>query len=550
MERGQAEEEWLELRRQIAYWQAMHKRAVEREAEWKEQAERFGKLSRDQQGKLDEVMQIKEKLEARVAWLEQQLFGRKSEQGKGSAKESEEGKGSGTRSEGGSEKGTDEARRRPRGKQPGTRGYGRKKRSGLATRERVHEIPEPERRCGKCGKAFSDFPGTEDSEVIEWKVVLERVIHRRRRYQARCDCPGLAGILTAPGPAKLIPKGLFGVSFWVELLLEKFLFQRPVYRVRQKLEMEGLEVSQGTLTGGLKRILEVVQPLYALILERGRWANHWQMDETRWSVFEEIKGKIGFRWWLWVWVTREICAYILDPSRSAEVPKRHLVGVEGILNADRYSAYKTLRPNILVAFCWSHVRRDFVKVRQGYRRLKEWAKGWIDRIDRLFKLNDRRVAEQANPEEFAIGDRAVREAVEAFKQAWEDELTKETLHPAQKKPLVSLREHWEGLILFVEHPEVPMDNNESERRLRNPIVGRKNYYGSGAVWSGQLAAVLFTIMQTLLLNGLDPKKVLQAYLEACARAGGRPPENPGSFLPWNLAEERKAAWRYGPPRPP
>ena len=104
-------------------------------------------------------------------------------------------------------------------------------------------------------------------------------------------------------------------------------------------------------------------------------------------------------------------------------------------------------------------------------------------------------------------------------------------------------------MLFVEYPEIPMDNNESERRLRNPVVGRKNYYGSGSVWSGMLAAILFTIFQTLLLNHIDPQKFLLGYFEACARAGGRAPENIDDFLPWNLSEEQKAAWRY-PERPP
>ena len=96
----------------------------------------------------------------------------------------------------------------------------------------------------------------------------------------------------------------------------------------------------------------------------------------------------------------------------------------------------------------------------------------------------------------------------------------------------------------MDHPDIPMDNNESERRLRNPVVGRKNYYGSGSIWSGTLATACFTIFRTLILNGIDPQKFLVAYFEACAQNGGRAPENLDDFLPWNLSEEQKAAWRY------
>lgn len=96
---------------------------------------------------------------------------------------------------------------------------------------------------------------------------------------------------------------MFSTGFWGHILLEKFLFQRPLYRIRQVLALEGLPVSQGTLTGGLKRIAGVLQTLYVHILERNRCARHWHMDETRWMVFAELDGKVGHRWWLRVSVT-------------------------------------------------------------------------------------------------------------------------------------------------------------------------------------------------------------------------------------------------------
>ena len=71
--------------------------------------------------------------------------------------------------------------------------------------------------------------------------------------------------------------------------------------------------------------------------------------------------------------------------------------------------------------------------------------------------------------------------------------------------LTSLERHWEGLTIFVEHPEVAIDNNPAERALRGPVVGRKNYYGSGALWSGTLAAALFSLFGTLRLWHLNPR---------------------------------------------
>jgi hypothetical protein len=96
------------------------------------------------------------------------------------------------------------------------------------------------------------------------------------------------------------------------------------------------------------------------------------------------------------------------------------------------------------------------------------------------------------------------------------------------------------LTLFVDDPRIPMDNNRSERLLRGPALGRKNYYGSGALWSGRLAAALFSILATLQLWKINPRLWLHWYLQSCAEAGGQAPEAIEPILPWNLSEERRA----------
>ena len=126
-----------------------------------------------------------------------------------------------------------------------------------------------------------------------------------------------------------------------------------------------------------------------------------------------------------------------------------------------------------------------------------------------------------------------------MKARWAEQLQEQGLPAVKRQVLTSLKRHWAGLLVFVEHPEVPMDNNAAERALRNPVTGRKNYYGSGRVWSAQLAAVMFTVLQTVLLWGLNPRHWLQAFLQACADHGGHPPPDLSEFLPWTMSAERK-----------
>ena len=122
---------------------------------------------------------------------------------------------------------------------------------------------------------------------------------------------------------------------------------------------------------------------------------------------------------------------------------------------------------------------------------------------------------------FADGQRRVARGCDGLRGTRRGGVGSADLHPAPRKVLESLGNHWTGLTVFVEHPEVPMDNNTAERSERGPVVGRKNYYGSGSLWSGRLAAMMFSLFQTLCLWGLNPRLWLTAYLEACAQAGGR-----------------------------
>jgi len=533
----ETEKAWEKLRQQAHFWKAQHARAVVREAAWKTKAQKLETIVSSQKVQLKELSQQVEELKSQVVWLKQQLFGRKTEQ-------SEE-----TDADicGDDQNGSDASdEKRSRGKQQGAKGSGRKLRTNLPIKDLFHDLPEDKKRCPKCGKPRRLFSTTEDSEEIHIETRLVRIIHKRKKYALTCNCKDVPSIVTAPPPPKLIPRGMFSVDVWAHLLLEKFLFQRPTSRILQTLKLEGLSVSQGTITGGLKKIKEMVYPLYTRILEQSRNSNHWHMDETRWMMFVTVNGKTGYRWWLWVVVTKQTVAYILDPSRSAQVPKDHLgENPRGIISADRYSSYKTLlNQHLLIAYCWGHVRRDYLRIHDTRKKLRPWAKKWIKDIDLLFHLNNKRLEVLTEPDKFSQADLALRHALDAMKQNYENELKGEDLHPLKRKVLKSLRDHWSGLLIFVDHPEIPMDNNLSERKLREPALGRKNYYGCSSLWSGALAATLFTIFQTAILNHIHPKKFLRAYLEACAKNHGKPPDHIHEFLPWNLSEKQKADWKY------
>jgi transposase len=102
-----------------------------------------------------------------------------------------------------------------------------------------------------------------------------------------------------------------------------------------------------------------------------------------------------------------------------------------------------------------------------------------------------------------------------------------------------MKAHWAGLTIFLEDPRIPLHNNRAERLLRNTVVLRKGSYGSGAPWAGQMAAKIFSVFQTWLINGLDPQALLLDYFNECSKTRGKPPSDISQFLPWTMSQERK-----------
>lgn len=512
----------LELRQEAGYWKSRHRDAVLRIAKLEAEVEQLRGENRQ---------------------LQARLFGQKSEHSSAQDRSNQLP---------GEEQGPTSAPR-PRGQRRGHPGPQRRDYSHLPVIEEPHELPPDQRTCAQCGAAFTPSD-TEDAEQLEIEVRPYRRRIRRRRYQRTCACAG-PRTLVAPPAAKLIPKGRLGVSVWVELLLGKFFAHQPVERQLAQWRLLGLDLSPGTVNGGLERLEPLFTPVYEALLEHSAQAAFAQADETRWLVFIEQEGKIGHRWWLWGFLTADSVVFRLDPSRSHEVPEGHFAADAClILMVDRYSAYKAMAQvklgNVSLAFCWAHVRRDFVEVGKGWDELKPWALAWLRRIHELYRHQGERLTQQVGSPQFAAAETAVRQTIADVQTQAASELADPQLRAPCRKVLTSLQEHWSGLTRFVDDLRIPLDNNASERAHRGPAVGRKNYYGSGSLWSGRLAAMLFSIFATLMRNDLNPRKWLTFYLESCAARGGQAPSDITPLLPWNMTAERRQSLALDPLDPP
>lgn len=446
------------------------------------------------------------------------------------------------------------------GAKDGHKGHGRKIPEGLPVVVKTIDLPDEEKECPICKKKYEDM-GTEE---ISTEVCVEKIYYlkrtERKKYKKTCDCPGNI-IRTAPLPIKLIPKSKFSTEFWVDILINKYKNHLPVERQIKEMKDFGLSVSSGSIFGGLNKIyLSYLEPLYLAMKESIRKAEHLHADETGWKVFIKIAQKENYNWYLWVFISRDVVFFELACSRSAKVLLETLFNIKvediekigdekfnvqnkKIMNVDKFSSYKMLERLGLVklAFCWSHQRREFIEAKIKHPEITDWSDGWTEKIGSLYHNNNERIQYKIDDINFQENDKKLKEMLNEILA----DINQGYNHPGQIEIMDSMINHWNGLTIFADNPQIPMDNNISENALRDPVLGRKNYYGNHSEWAGKLSCCMFSIIKTCQLHKISPRNYLLYYFGECLKKG-KPPDNIESFLPHKLNEDTKNKIRASP----
>ena len=406
-------------------------------------------------------------------------------------------------------------------KKPPT-GHGPSAQPELAIREEVFELDEADQACPKCGGELSAMEGQfEESEVVD---VVERSFHivqeKRQKYVCQCgEC-----VETALGSTKPIPGGRYSLPFAAMVASEKYEDHNPLTRQVRQMERVGLDVTSQTLWDQILALSRHLGPSYWALKDFVLEAGVVGMDETRWPLLAKGKTK---KWWVWSLCRPEAVFYRIAPTRSAAEVKALLGDYAGVVMCDGYAAYPSFvkgrdAPGQLVlANCWSHARRMFVKAAPNYPVAEEM----IELIAQLYLVE----AEAGDDPVLRADLRRLKSqpAIDEI-QVW---LMSQRALPQSSlgKAITYTSKLWAGLTHFLTHPGVPLDNNGTERSIRGIALGRKNHYGSKSQRGTEVAAILYSLIESAKLAGLSGR----VYLEEAAR---RAILNPGTVtLPHELA---------------
>jgi transposase len=368
--------------------------------------------------------------------------------------------------------------------------------------EPVQKLDEADRVCPSCGLQLEEWEGQfEESEEID-VVVRQHVRKKRRRQKYHCKC----GHIDSPlAPPKVVPGGRYSNEFALQTVADKHLDHLPLERQVRRAEREGLVVTSQTLWDQEWALYKLLFPakerLKSYLLAQRVLGG----DETRWPVF----GKETKNWTMWCVSARYAVMYEILDGRGGQQAELILREFKGILVVDGYGVYEWLHKQyreIVLAFCWSHVRRHLLDIESG---VPTEVKGLLDVIGKLFAVENKATSR----EQLAL----LRET--ESKPVIDEIYTLLTTTPATpgsglRKAMHYAAGRWTGLTRFLADPDIPLSNNATERAQRGPVVGRKNFYGSHSRGGTQVAAFFYSLFESAKLCGINPVAYVRLAMNA------------------------------------
>lgn len=433
---------------------------------------------------------------------------------------------------------------------------GRKKRLSK-TRPGLRELPDhlPRRTvlhapqsgctCEACGGGLREI-GQDVSEVLDYEPGSFHVV---RHVRPKLACAGCSTITQASAPSRPIERGMAGAGLLAHVLVSKYADHTPLYRQCQIYAREGVELERSTMTDWVGQAARLLTPVADAIGRHVLRAEKIHGDDTPIRVLggRGSKARTGR---LWVYVrddrpsadtTAPATWFQYSADRKGEHPARHLKNFCGILQADAFAGYHQLYEDgrVIEAACWSHARRKMWDIHERQHKLTgTLAHQALQRMGEIFKV-EAQIRGKPPDERARVRQLQTRPVLDELKVWLDGALAQISAKSPMALAIGYALSNWSALVRFVDDGRVEAHNNAAERALRGVAIGRKNYLHLGSDVGGQSAAVIYTLIGTARLNGINPQLYLRYVLE---RIADHPINRIDELLPWTVASKITPAW--------
>jgi transposase len=366
-----------------------------------------------------------------------------------------------------------------------------------------HDVPEAEKVCSQCGEHKARI-GEDEARVLEFiPARFELHIHVLPKYACSHCRDGVVAPQTPPRP---LSGCIAGAGVLAQVVVSKFSDHLPLYRFEDISTRHGLYLPRSTLCDWVSKVADLLKPLYELQKELVQKGPVIWTDDTPVTVLGgEEPGSHKGRFWVYIGPTAfPYDVYDFTDNRKRDGPAQFLANYAGYLQADAFSGYDGIYTGsdgqIMEVACWAHARRKFFDARSSSPAeaslILEMIRRLYDVEDRARPLDDAARRELRQTEAVPILERLRKEL---------DRLSSKLLPKSGLAQAVTYAlNQWQALCRYAEDGRLTIDNNVSERRLRDQAIGRKNWMFLGSAQAGPRAAVICTIIAGAKRHRLEP----------------------------------------------
>ena len=338
------------------------------------------------------------------------------------------------------------------------------------------------------------------TEITITERTYKKVIHKRQKYRVKNKLTKKETIVTAPGPLKLLPGCRYSIDFALNIVAQKYMNHMPLDRQAKEMKREGVKVPVITMFRLSEQVAlnmeAVAEDILEDIFNEGRKRLSVHLDETRWPILSnhDDDGQ------MWVLSNQAGSYYRFEPTRSGKVADELLKGYVGSIITDKYSGYLHFRKDarLIWALCWAHARRELFDLRGPY---EDVVTRIIAAIDELFEIERRaRTWEELEKLRKTESAKKLSEIKTLLEDARAEFFDQDDLCKAANYVLSA----WKEFTAFVTDVRIPLSNNSAERALRHAVLGRKNFNGSKTINGADVAATLYTVIESCKKAELDP----------------------------------------------
>lgn len=385
--------------------------------------------------------------------------------------------------------------------------------------------------CQACGEKMTSTEMFEESEQLH--VIPKRfVIRRKKRKKYRC-CSCHGPLQTAPLEPSITPGSVYSDELQLDVVHAKFCDLVPIGRYCAQAERLGVQgLPPHSLIECTHRVAEFLSPVYERIRQEVLKAPVLHADETPHRMLE---GDASSNWYLWSFSSKNSSYFETHGTRSGQVASAFLVEAAcHTLVSDVYSGYlKALREAnverstqglspIQHIYCNAHCRRRFVEAETHYP--KE-AADFIADFATIYHFEA--LAKGLPPPEVLKFRQQSRDIFERMRTRAEALSGKYSRGSSLEKAVRYFLENYEAFTRFTLTADLPIDNNPAERLLRNPVIGRKTWYGTHSKLGAKTTAIHFTLIESCKLNRVNPREYLSRTITALHH--GREPLTPFQY---------------------